>query len=432
VTAPEGERNDRLNKAAFSLGQIIAGGGLDRDIVEAALLTAATTAGLPETEARRTIQSGLAAGMKEPRAAPESGPTDNSRQKAAPKERPAGPIVLRASSVTIRQVEWLWPGRIPLGKLTTFAGNGGLGKTFVLCDLAARVTRGEEWPATGGEVGDPGQVVFISGEDEPDDTLVPRMLQLNADLDRITFLRPEVADRFTLADLDTLEAAVEQTGPGVRLVAIDPPTAYLGDVNDHSNAELRGLLSPLKSWAARHHLSVVFNTHVTKPQGAKVEAMQRVMGSVAWVNAVRAAHMFAKDPDKPDTRRLFVPMKNNLGPPLKGLAYELNGGSLTELPRLDWLGEVDTTADEAVAGDKPQSREEKASDWLAARFREKLEWPSEELFAAAKAAGVSRNAIFEAKETLKLRHCKKVHACWVWWVPADWPRLREGMEEIKP
>ncbi|MGH3370991.1 MAG: bifunctional DNA primase/polymerase [Nocardioidaceae bacterium] len=73
ASAREGTRNATLNKAAFSLGQIVAGGGLDADEVECLLLDRAGRAGLGEREARATIGSGLSAGARRPRSpAPET------------------------------------------------------------------------------------------------------------------------------------------------------------------------------------------------------------------------------------------------------------------------------------------------------------------------------------------------------------------------
>ncbi len=69
-SAPEGTRNDRLNAAAFSLGQLVGGGELEQGASEAALLDAALASGLPESEARRTLRSGIESGMQEPRTAP--------------------------------------------------------------------------------------------------------------------------------------------------------------------------------------------------------------------------------------------------------------------------------------------------------------------------------------------------------------------------
>jgi len=65
-----GERNNRLNRAAFSLGMLIAGGELDETVVEGELLAAALDAGLPEREATASIRSGLRAGAREPRRRP--------------------------------------------------------------------------------------------------------------------------------------------------------------------------------------------------------------------------------------------------------------------------------------------------------------------------------------------------------------------------
>ncbi len=71
ATAAENTRNDVLNRAAFSLGQIVAGGGLDRSTVEAELMSAAAAAGLTSKEIPKTIQSGMKAGAGSPRTAPE-------------------------------------------------------------------------------------------------------------------------------------------------------------------------------------------------------------------------------------------------------------------------------------------------------------------------------------------------------------------------
>lgn len=69
-----GSRNHTLNRAAFSLGQLVGAGALDAAEVETHLLAAATGIGLGEREARRTIGSGLVAGTRHPRLPAASGP----------------------------------------------------------------------------------------------------------------------------------------------------------------------------------------------------------------------------------------------------------------------------------------------------------------------------------------------------------------------
>lgn len=436
------DRNIQLNNAALKIGSLLHTGHIVRTQIEQRLFDAACRCGLDkdsggERGIHATIKSGMDAGAANPRMLPASlyeetrnrpGPSANG-VGAGPKFQPGERIIYFASEVIPRSVEWLWPGRIPLGKLTTFAGVGGLGKTFVLCDLTARVTVGRAWPdAIGNEQAPPaGRVLFVSGEDDPDDTLVPRMIEMRADLEKVVFLKTEIQDRFTLADLETLDTAIQQAGEGIRFVAIDPPTAYLGGVDDHKNAELRGLLSPLKSWAAKHRLAVIFNTHINKGSGGKVEAMMRVMGSVAWVNAVRAAHMFAKNPDDPD-ERFFIPMKMNLAKERRGLRYRVAPSGT--LAKIEWGGEVDVSADDAL-NHNSKPRRLVASEWLVGKFREKLEWRSDDLFQAGREEGISRDAIFEAKRSLDLPRARMStlengDRSWVWWVPAEWPPLQLG------
>lgn len=435
ASAPEGERAKQAFKSAAALGQLVGGGVLPRETAEQALLAAAATCGLPADEARGHIRRGLDEGVTNPRGIPESATPVAATSSGAtgagkPKFKPDEKIILRACEVTPEKVEWLWPGRIPLGMLTTFAGVTSLGKTFTLCDIAARVSRGLDWPDSKGECCRPGQVLFISGEDSLKYTIVPRLIEAGADLEKVVFLANTVQDLFTLADLTTLDEALKQGGGGFRFVAIDPPTAFLPDkVDDHKNAELRRILSPLKSWAERWHLALVFNTHFNKSSGADVDVLSRVMGSVAWVNAVRAAHMFCKDQHDQD-KRLFLPLKTNIESEPKGLAYRIVKKGV--LAAIEWLGEVDTTAMEASQTKKEKGRAENAAAWLIERFCEKQEWPSDELFERAKEDGISRNAIFAAKTKLALPRAHKNvkqdgSTVWIWWVPSNWKPLGGGV-----
>jgi hypothetical protein len=63
----EGSRNDTLNKGAFRIGQLVGNGWLSEQSALDALIDAGMAAGLPYAEAERTVQSGINAGMHEPR-----------------------------------------------------------------------------------------------------------------------------------------------------------------------------------------------------------------------------------------------------------------------------------------------------------------------------------------------------------------------------
>ncbi len=414
---PAGDRNNALNTAAFNLGTMAGWPEMLLIPARAELLAAALHAGLGDLESRKTIESGWTAGAAKGRARPVS-PQAN----GAPKAMPGGRLIILASEVIPRKVEWLWPDRIPIGKLTTFAGWGGLGKSFVTMDLAARISRGNEIPGAKGECFERGNVLILNTEDDPDDTSVPRLIEAGADLRRIAFAKSEILGQFTLGDLDTLDKMLGQLG-GARLLVIDPATAHLGNANDHKNAELRGLLMPLSLWAMDRRLAVILVTHVNKPSAGKVEAMARVVGSVAWVNAVRAAVMFAKDPND-KTQRLFVPFKSNNAPERKGLAYRLV--STEVLAKIEWLAEVDTSADDAINRVERKKVGESAVEWVTARFRERREWASKELRKLAKEAGISTDALFKGDEVQALPITKRPFSgSWVWFAQNGWP-IRES------
>jgi hypothetical protein len=421
ATAAAGGRNTQLHESALKLGGYVAGGQLQRAAVEAALTAAARASGLEGEEIARAIKNGLEAGLETPKRAPE--PRGRGKAAASPPIDAATPLVIQASTVRPRAVVWLWENRIPIGFVTVFAGRTGLGKSFVLCDLAARITQGEDLPDGRNADGECRNVLFIS-EDPYEFMLAPRLIELGADLDRVFFLRWEMMLRYSLADIGFLNQAWEQSGRPA-LIAIDPPTNFLGDMDEHRNSEVRQVLMGLVQWLADKPVAVVLITHVNKQAGKGIEAINRVIGSVAWTTASRVAHTFAIDPSDP-SRCLFVPMKINIGRLAKGLAYRIVGTET--LARVEWLGEVETSADEAMGGEARPPRQIVATDWLTARFRERREWPSDELFAAAKQEGISRNAVFEAKAKLSLPKARKDtlpngDSVWVWWVPPNWPPL---------
>jgi hypothetical protein len=73
ATASRGARNNTLNTAAYSLGQLVGAGLLNRAEVESQLLSVALSTGLEEREAQATVASGLRAGEKQPRSVPDNG-----------------------------------------------------------------------------------------------------------------------------------------------------------------------------------------------------------------------------------------------------------------------------------------------------------------------------------------------------------------------
>jgi len=200
------------------------------------------------------------------------------------------PEVIRLADVSPEQVEWLWPGRIAVGKLTVLAGNPGLGKSLATLDIAARVSVGKCWPDNRWEQQPIGGVVLLSAEDDLGDTIRPRLDAHGADVTRIVALKSiKGADGagdynrlFDLSrDLEHLRAAIG-TVENCRLIVVDPISAYLGKTDSHKNSDVRGVLSPLADLAAETRVAILAVSHLRKGEGA---AIYRTMGSLAFVAA---------------------------------------------------------------------------------------------------------------------------------------------------
>jgi putative DNA primase/helicase len=176
-------------------------------------------------------------------------------------------------------------------------------------------------------------------------------------------------------DIVRLERQLQQIGD-VRIVIIDPITAYLGKIDSHHNAEVRAALAPLADLAAKRGIAVVAVSHLRKSLAG--DAVLQVTGSLAFAAAARAVYIVARDPENP-ARRLLLPAKNNLGDDRTGYAYRLDGISLAsaiETCRVAWEPELVTvTADEALAtgdranGGRPGKRDSVAQ-WLAQMLAE--------------------------------------------------------------
>jgi hypothetical protein len=325
-----------------------------------------------------------------------------------------------AADITPSEVEWLWSGRIPRGMVTLFAGDPKLGKSFVTLAMAAAESRGAQLP--GGIIPDgPGSVIILSAEDDPSRTIVPRLKAAGSDLKRIHLLESVMiprdssdpkrtlppTERFPslCEDIGVIEAAADRLGD-CRLIIFDPVTAYLDGVDDHRNAELRGVLTPLKKLAEHLNVAVVMVSHLSKSGG--VNGKHRVIGSIAYVGVSRANFLFVRDrTDLTDRRVLMLDNGGNLAPTAPTLAYVIEDRG--DGPRVEWLDEpVAITVDEALAaesaaaapGNPAKAGERKeAADWLKEMLHQGPVLAKEILESAPK-CGIAPRTLRRAKEDM--------------------------------
>jgi putative DNA primase/helicase len=337
----------------------------------------------------------------------------------------SGLDIVCMKDVTPVSIEYLWRNRLARGKAHILAGEGGRGKTTILNDWTARTTIGAAWP-DGAPGADPGDVIVLASEDDIADTIAPRLIAAGADMNRVFVIR-SVRDEqqqrrgFNLqADLQRIEIEIKRL-PNVVMVIFDPITSYLGPVDSHKNAEVRSVLDPVNDFAARTRVVVVANNHFSKGVGT---ANSRVIGSVAFVNAARAA--FIVTPDESDeTRMLLIPSKSNIGPLSTGLAYRIEGcliehdGQSIATSRVMYeSGPVTISADKALAalqgGQSAKSAKDEASDFLEDLLAAGPV-PAKEIQEAAREAGISTKSLRTAKDALGIKPEKSgMKGGWVW------------------
>jgi hypothetical protein len=339
-----------------------------------------------------------------------------------PAETPVPLFTQCMADIEIKPIAWLWRDRLPLGKLVVIAGEPGLGKSRLALSVAATTSKGGSWPGGEGRC-ERGEVLILNFEDDPADTTVPRLTAEGAYLSAIHQLIavPDEKGRraFNLSrDTDRLAKYLE-LHPLMRLVIVDPITACMGGTDSHKNAEVRAALHPLGEVAQRYSVCVLAITHLNKGTGMK--AMHRVTGSIAFTAAARVVFAVAKDESDPEgRRRLFVPVKNNLGNDQTGFSFGTQVvaiSPLIEAPRIVWGDKVTITADEALSPPPPEGERgalEEAREFLATLLADGP-MSAEKVKMEASGAGIAATTLKRAKQALNAKATKTgMRGGWEW------------------
>lgn len=240
------------------------------------------------------------------------------------------PIMVRASEITAKSVEYLWPGRIPRDRLAIFMGLPDQGKSTFMSWFAAVVTSGGQWPDSG-DTAERGSVIILQKEEVAASDIVPRLEAFGADMDKVHLL--DKVDRGNgrrsnfaiLRDCDALEAAIDRLGD-VRAVIFDPVGSYLQGVNGKGETEVRDALEPLKDLAERKGVAIILLVHLNK-DGDK-DVIHRASGSSAFVALARIVWYVSADPNDPSRRMLSYVKGNPEGLNRKPLAFAKVDGEL--------------------------------------------------------------------------------------------------------
>jgi len=329
------------------------------------------------------------------------------------------------SDLKPQAVRWLWQHWLALGKFHILAGAPGQGKTTIAMAVAATITVGGRWPD--GSRCEPGNILVWSGEDDPADTLLPRLLAAGANPKRCYFItgtrvNGESVPFDPARDLGQLEAVIEKIG-GIRLLIVDPVvSAVTGD--SHKNTEVRRALQPLVDLAARCDCAVLGITHFSKG-GQGTDPAQRVLGSVAFSAVARVVLVAArvKSSEEGEETRILARSKSNIGPDNGGFEYRLEQTEPIpgiEASRIAWGKAVEGTARELLTDPDEQVQDETgdAVDLLRGEL-DPVRWTSSDTACEPlKAAGFSKKQIWQASKKLGvIRRKDGMKGGWLWSLP---------------
>ncbi len=309
--------------------------------------------------------------------------------------------MIKMSEIQSQEVSWLWYPFIPYGKLTIIQGDPGDGKTTLVLNIAAKLSRGEGLDSDM-KLSKPVNVIYQSAEDGLADTVKPRLELAGADCERILVI-DEKEKSLSMVD-ERLEKAIVQTR--ARMLILDPIQAYLGGGMDMNRAnEARDMTKKLGALAEKYQCAIVLIGHMNKAAGNK--AAYQGMGSIDFFAVARSVLLVGRVEGEENIRAV-VQIKNNLAAFGHPKAFALSEGGF------GWLGDYEITADEVLGGIAPKANKmEQAKHMLRELALTSNAVLSNEIFDMADEQGISKRTLENAKKELGIR-AKKINSSWYW------------------
>lgn len=330
-------------------------------------------------------------------------------------------VTVCAADIQPENVEWLVDQSFPLGMVAALGGPPGMGKSQISINLAAGVTTGKGLPGTGSFI-NLGSVIFLANEDDAARTIRPRLDAAGADIDRVHIVQGVARDGVDIdlfqldSDIADLSARAAEIGD-VRLIVIDPPTAYLGTkVDSYKDSDVRRVLAPLTKLAQTTGAMVLLVVHLNKR--TEGSAQQRFSGSTAWTAVPRVAFLVAEDCKT--KQRFMLPAKNNVGDDKLGYGYHISeklikyAGQTFKSSYIVWDQLTNRSVDELISAPR-MSKVSVVDDAKSFLEDELSDGPKSvgQIRSLANAAGLSWASVNRAKQDMPISS-NKVGDGWTW------------------
>ena len=324
---------------------------------------------------------------------------------ASAKAKPAHKLICM-DDIAIREMRWLWHPYFPMGASVLMHGPGGVGKSHIICDIAARISRGDSFPF---EVNPPrrmpGRVLLMSAEDEPDVVLKPNLLAAGANMKNVFV--PDTQFVFDEQGIKEMEGFMS-TCQAVA-VFIDPIVAYMGGSKDMFRAnEVREVMGALNAMARKLDIAMIIAAHDRKNKEGSQQDL--ASGSADFVNAPRGALHIVEDKYGP----AMWHVKSNYSAKGPALGFSFKDGHFA------WTQTRDE--DEPVFGRRGSGgASEKCEEFIVGYLKNGPK-PSKEVEAAAREAGCNMRTMNNVKKDLGIQsYAKRVDGklTWFWALPGS-------------
>jgi hypothetical protein len=335
-----------------------------------------------------------------------------------PGARTERPVIVHADQVQAQPIPWLWEPYIPRGMLVMLDGDPGLGKTLMLLQVAANLSKQQPFldqlgkPTLVPDVDGPQTTLILSAEDSLPHVMIPRLKRAGADLTRIKFLTGRLGSEdeehaFDLQHLPVLIQALRDWRPV--LVILDPLVAYLGPIDMHRSNETRPLTAALKQVAEQHACTVMGVRHPAKlDQGGRL--MYRGQGNIDLIGAARSGLWVQQHPAHPETQSLMIHAKTNIGTLGRTIVFSRERGEFS------WKG-ISRLTEAMMTGRGPDPHALlEAFFWLEEYMTAGVPYDSTVIEKEALKLDISTNTLKRAKKFLGVAS-RKDGEIWRWILP---------------
>ena len=321
--------------------------------------------------------------------------------------------LINMEQVEVEKIDWLLYPFIPFGKVTIVQGDPGEGKTTMVLQIIAKLTKGEAVLPSDSDESDleektmalePVNVIYQTAEDGLGDTIKPRLLSAGADCSRVMVI-DDNDQALTMMDA-RLEEAIIKTN--ARLVVLDPIQGFLGTAVDmHRANEIRPLMKRVAVLAEKYHCAIILIGHMNKNSNGK--SSYRGLGSIDFQAAARSVLIVGRIKDEPEIR-VLCHVKSSLAPEGKSIAFRLDKDT-----GFEWIGEYDISADDLLSGDNRGQKIHAAKEFL----KEILASGSvaqTKVAEEAESRRIKKKTLWNAKKELEIDSVK-IGNQWFWMLP---------------